>query len=338
MLPEPPVSELCLDAEAIVEEGKDAPAIRARGVMLFLAHDRVTKHWRPLATIFDEEGRGGSPGVFWFDERTCHGYMQAVNPGPYVLAEGGGEYTPRIPATVADLRKRIVEGLESARRWRALLAEEDLAKRAAGLAPYLLLRTSPERDRDTAWHYRFRALDPLVALPQHAVPPLVGLLEGARPGDDLSEAVRALMFIGKAAGPAVPELLALLEKPEAAPLTYVLSALAATRDPRAFPVLRTHLAHADREVVEIAARGLGKGGDRESYEAIERLVPEKPVTDEDAVFAYELLLALSDLDPARARPLVARLAKMDSMADLAGSLLSVIDIELAEEKERKKKE
>jgi hypothetical protein len=227
------------------------PVIETKRLVLFLVHDSQADQWESMATI-DDGGQCGSCGLYWFDDSACYGYIQAMNPGPYVLARGE-DSDPRIPKTIADMRASIRTGLANSREWRWALAIEDPSKRARALARYLFKSTSPKGDEGS---YLYAARAPMAALGSNAVPVLIQILRSPPADEKLDEAVLVLYDIGPPSAKALPELRALLAQPERAYTGYVLSALGATGDPRAIPDLEKYLASSDKQIAKDAREAL----------------------------------------------------------------------------------
>lgn len=286
---------------------KEAATLEAKHLVGFL--EKGAEGWQSLYTI-DAEGACGSCGLFWFDDQACYGYGQFCNPGPYVLSRGhdGG----RTPKDLAALRKEIAAGLGNSRRWREALAVKDPAKKARALAAYLLPRTSPPGDKGS---YRWAVREPLRELGDEAVPALVEVIESARPDDKLDGAVLVLYDLGPKARSAVPLLCKLLDAPKQADASYILSALETAGDPRAIGSVRPLLGNEDFSVAVRAAQTLAALKDRESFEAIAALIPEKPEKARQ-YYLRDLLNALHRLDPERARPLVRKAAGQPALADV----------------------
>lgn len=206
--------------------------IKTKKLVLFLVHRTKTNKWESIATI-----AAGSCGLFWFDDATCYGYTQPMNPGPYVLFPAG-DFARRVPKTVEKLRADIKTGLANSREWRRSLAIEDPSKKAQALARYLLKSTSPKGDKGT---YLYAVRKPIAALGKSAVPALIQVLRTAPADRKLDTAVLVLYDIGPPAARAIPELRALLDRPDRAFTGYVLLALGSTGDARAIPDLSKYL-------------------------------------------------------------------------------------------------
>jgi len=295
-------------------------AVATKKLVLFLSYDAKAKVWRSLHTI-DTDGHCGSCGLFWYDRARCYGYLQAMNPGPYVLCRGDGErWQPRrIPKDIDALRLDIVAGLENSRRWRAALAIRDPRQRAEALGKYFLARTSPEGDYGV---YRYAVRERMRELGADAVVVLVGLLRTAEAGDDLNGVVLTLYDIGPAAKAAVPLLCDLLGSPKQAHTGYVLSALRTIGDRGAVGSVRPVLGHDRLHVAVEAAQTLAALGDVESFDKIASLVPEEPQKG----YCYtlrDLLNALHALDPERAAPIIRGLAAHPRMAPVRGQIRGV---------------
>jgi HEAT repeat protein len=193
-----------------------------------------------------------------------------MNPGPYFLfsAKDSKDFQWRLPKTLDDLRADVKVGLANSREWRRSLSIENRAERAQALARYLLKSTSPKGDKGT---YRWAVRQPLASLGKDAVPALVQVLRTAPAGAKLDPAVLILYDIGRPGAQAIPDLVALLGKPDRVFTGYVLSALGSTGDPRAIPYLEKYVGgtdeRLDRDAREALAlhekRQLEKAGENE---------------------------------------------------------------------------
>lgn len=228
--------------------------LETRKLVLFLVREKKTGKWESIFTI-NAEGRCGSCGLFWFDDSTCYGYQQMMNPGPYVLitAKDSENSVQQIPKTVQEFRKEIEIGLANSREWRRSLAIEDPVQRAQSLSRYLLRSSSPKGDKGT---YREAVRNPLAALGKDAVPVLIQVLRTAPAGERLDTAVLSLLDIGPPAAQALPELHALLAQPDRAYPHYVLGALGSTGDTRAVSDLQEYLKSDDGRLAQIAREAL----------------------------------------------------------------------------------
>jgi HEAT repeat protein len=111
----------------------------------------------------------------------------------------------------------------------------------------------------------------LASLGKDAVPALVQVLRTAPAGAKLDPAVLILYDIGRPGAQAIPDLVALLGKPDRVFTGYVLSALGSTGDPRAIPYLEKYVGgtdeRLDRDAREALAlhekRQLEKAGENE---------------------------------------------------------------------------
>lgn len=231
--------------------------LETKKLVLFLVREKKTGKWESIATI-NREGQCGSCGLFWFDDATCYGYQQVMNPGPYVLmtAKHSENFDPnRIPKTIQALRKEIEIGLANSREWRRSLAIEDPTQRAQSLARYLLKSSTPKGDKGT---YREAVRKPLAALGKDAVPVLIQILRTAPDGERLDTTVLCLYDIGPPAAQALPELHALLTQPDRAFTGYVLSALGSTGDARAVGDLEQYAKSNDERLAKDAKEALAR--------------------------------------------------------------------------------
>jgi len=230
---------------------KDSKAITTKDLVVFLVFKKEAGTWTSIATI-DADGNCGSCGLLWYDASTCYGYVQIMNPGPFVLVSAK-ENEWRIPKNVADLRADIKTGLANSREWRRSLAIKDPGKKAQALARYLLKGTTPKGDKGT---YLYYVREPMAALGKEAVPTLIKILKTAPAEEKLNEVVLVLYDIGPAARPALSELTKLLAKPDRVSTSYVLSALGATGDPRAIPDLEKYSKSEDKGLAKDAEDAL----------------------------------------------------------------------------------
>lgn len=227
--------------------------LETKRLVLFLVHDSKTGNWASIATI-DADGGCGSCGLFWFDNSTCYGYRQMMNPGPYVLTAANGSGA-RTPQTIASLRSGIAIGLANANEWKRTLATDDPQEKAKALARYLLKSTSPKGDKGT---YLYAVRAPMAALGASAVPVLRDVLRSAPSDEKLNAAVLILYDIGPPSAQAIPELLALLVQPSRAFPGYVLGALGSTGDSRAIPALEEFARCDDQRIASDAREALAR--------------------------------------------------------------------------------
>lgn len=232
-------------------------ALKTKKLVLFLVREKKSGRWEPIASI-TTEGRRGSCGLFWFDDATCYGYQQMINPGPFVLVPA--KHTEnfdlnRIPKTIHELRKEIEIGLANSREWRRSLAIEDPTQQAQSLARYLLKSSSPKGDKGT---YREVVRKHLAALGKDAVPVLIQVLRTAPAAERLDTTVLSLYDIGQPAAEAIPELHALLTQPNRVFTGYVLSALGSTGDARAVGDLEKYAKSNDERLGKDAKEALAR--------------------------------------------------------------------------------
>lgn len=236
----------------------DGKALETNRLILFLVQSKAGK-WESMSTINDN-GTCGSCGLFWFDDVMCYGYVQEMNPGPYVLLPAKDPQW-RIPKTINALRADIETGLANSREWRRSLSLKDPAERALALARYLLKSTSPKGDKGT---YLYATRQPIAALGKDAVPALIQVLRTAPADEKLDPAVLILYDIGPPAAQALPDLIPLLAKAERAFTGYVLIALGSTGDPRAVPYLEKYLESKDERLARDAKGALAVNRKRQS--------------------------------------------------------------------------
>lgn len=280
----------------------DATEIRTNKLVLFLTFRSKTKTWHSHYAT-DQEGQWGSAGLYWYDQQTCYGYQQIMNPGPYVLMPGS--QTPRrsrVPESIQAMRAEIGSGLANLRRWQAVLAVKDPAEKARQMARFLLPHTAPPGYRGAL---RNELREELAKLGGHAVAALIEVINRARPDESLNDTVLILFDIERPARPAVPALCKLLQSPGETSRYYVLSAVRTAGDPAAIPHVRPLLKVKDDQVAVAAAKALGALGDRESFDAIAALLPEK-YTSNQLARTRDLLHALHSLHPGRAKPFIQR--------------------------------
>lgn len=193
---------------------------------------------------------------------------------------------------------------------RAILGKKGRAL-ARALRPYLLERTAPKRCLSSVRGELRRVMGKLGPL---AVGEIKTALAGARSTDRIDRAVLILYDIGPPARPAVDVLLRLL--PASATNKrwssyYLIAALGAIGDRRATRAVRPFLRSKDGQVSREAALALAAFGDRASFDAIARLIPANQQRWNDVA---EVLRALHALDPRRARPHIARVLALPSLA------------------------
>jgi len=188
------------------------PTLETKKLLLFLSYSAATKSWSALHTI-ESHGVTGSCGVLWHDGTQSWQYIQTMNPGPYGLVPSD---------SVEVIRSKIEKGLTDSQAWRAVRALENPDEKAVALCKYLLERTSPT---GTDWTFLFHVREPLGALGDTAVQPLIDVLKTARPEDKLDQVVLILYDLGPKAKPAIPFLLKLLDHPNKTHAEYVRAAL-----------------------------------------------------------------------------------------------------------------
>jgi HEAT repeat protein len=121
--------------------------------------------------------------------------------------------------------------------------------------------------------------------------------------------------IGPSAKEALPQLNELLSSPERAYTGYVLSALLSIGDPAAIPHIRPFLKSKEFRVAVTAAQALTALKDNDSFDEMAALVPEEPTKENDqANYVCDLLNALYDMNPEKAKPIVEKTAKHPVMA------------------------
>ena len=280
----------------LLPEGKE---IRTYKVVLFLTYSARTKRWSSAWTT-DQEDQCGSAGAFWYDDQTCYGYEQIMNPGPLILQAGNERESWRVPRDVETLRAEIEAGLEHLRQWQAARALRDPAEKAQRLARFLLPHTAPQGYKGA---FRRELREELPKLGRHAVGPLIAVIEEARPDERLNETVLILYDMGRAARPAVATLCELLGSPGKTSRYYILSALREAGDPAAAVHVRPMLDAADAQVATQAAVTLGALGDRASFDAIASMLRAN-VARGDLSPVDDLFRALLALDPQKARKTV----------------------------------
>ena len=227
--------------------------LETKKIILFLVQDKSLKVWESISTI-DRIETCGSCGLFWYDDTSCYGYMQALNPGPYVLvsakiAEG------LIPKTLGDMRIDVATGLANSREWQRSLSIKNPSMKAEALARYLLKSTSPQGDKGSYLH---SVREPMAALGKDAVPVLIHVLRTAPAGERLDVTILALYDIGSPSVQALPELRELLTQPERVYTEYVLSALGSTGDATAKNDLEAYAKSSNKRLAEAAKETLKK--------------------------------------------------------------------------------
>jgi len=249
--------------------------LATRKLALFLMPGSKASEWASIATI-DADGGCGSCGLFWFDDSTCYGYMQTMNPGPYGLFAATHPSSWQIPLTISNLRADIATGLANSSEWRRSLALQDPSEKAQALARYLLNSTSPLGDKGT---FLYAVREPMAALGKSAVPALIQVLRNAPANEKLDPTVLILYDIGQPATPAIPDLCALLTQPERVYTGYILAALGSTGNPSVIPILERYLNNPDIRLVEDATRALKmlrSKLDEASKYPVEQAVPGYP--------------------------------------------------------------
>ena len=296
--------------DGIFRANKDAAPIATNRVVLFLTQGKDGA-LAPSDMIGE-----GSQGLFWYDDEACYGYTQVMNPGPYTLMQSRpGKSQGRIPAGKAEMWKQIQVGLELRSQWEAIEAVEDPAERARRMAAYLLPHTAPEGYAQALDLRRF-----IGKIGPEAVPPLIAVLEKARPEEDLNTTLLTLLDIGSvhpgSLRPAVPALCELFGKRGTYSLYYLLSPVTAAGDPRAIPYVRPMLEQEGKQVRGQAARALAAMKDQESFDGIAALIEESTDPADRTGYTLELARSLFELDPVRARPIIERVESKPGNAGL----------------------
>jgi hypothetical protein len=284
--------------------------IKATHLVVFLKYSDMTSTWESFATI-DINGVYGSSGLFWFDNSTCYGYLQIWNPGPYCLISGDGN---RIPKTIEDMREQIkigLEKLENAKNWADTLAIQDPLEKARALSKYLLKSTAPKNDKGT---YLYYVHDIILKIGKIAAPVVVAILENAQEDDNLNETVRILRGFGPDAKPAVPFLCKLLGSLKRANPNYISWALQAINDPAAVPLVRPFIKHENFETAVCTCQVLAFFKYAQSFDNMAALVPTDPNTKGNNLL-NDLLNALYDLDPERAKPIIKKTSELPGLKD-----------------------
>ncbi len=257
----------------------------------------------------------GSQGLFWLDDKTCYGYRQDWNPGPYRLARAEPSGKGRVPGGREAMWAQVQLGLGLRKQWETIQAIKDGAERARRMAAYLLPHTAPAGyDGCLDLRKAIRAIGP------EAVPALTETIAKARPTDNLNTTVLTLFDIGlmhpKALESAVPAVCKLLENPGPTAPYYILSPLQAAGDPRAVPHVRPLLKHKDKQVRGQAARTLAAMKDTDSFEAIVALIENPPPPQDRPGYTREVTQALFELDPVRGRAIIQRIEATPGNAGL----------------------
>ncbi|MGE5607814.1 MAG: hypothetical protein ACM359_01040 [Bacillota bacterium] len=264
----------------------EVPQITASRVVVFLTSELRPYGWH----------ESGSAGLFWYDEETCYGYEQFDSPGGYSLIPGNYwlqfgnadlKHSSRIPIHINVMRRRIELGLAHWLYWKQLLATKDPGKKARGLSEYLLCRTTPA---GYTGGLEGEVCEELVKLKEDAFPVLVKVLKNMQPDDSLGS---------------IPYLLRAL---------YPFSPQSAIHD------LRRMLKSKRRHIAVNAAEALVAVWDRESFEAIAALLPER-VEPGKSDETKRLLRALYNLDIRRAMPFIDRLAGDPAVREFRQSIV-----------------
>ncbi len=237
--------------------------------------------WRPLAAA-----EAGSSGLVWLEQGRCYRYHQLQNPGPYSLLPAGDHRTE------GELRVAIGQGLADRRQWEQAQAITHPEEQAIVLCSYLLERTSPEGGHTT---YRNRVRRVLPKLGVRAVAELVLLLRNARPGDKLGDAVLSLNDLGPVARPAVPDLAALLQRPNLVHPARLIETLGRIGDAGVAHQLLPFLGEELRTRAAVAG-AMARFSYQDSIPRIARSLPPAPeLQAEDAHYVYAILQALHEL-------------------------------------------
>jgi len=286
--------------------GSPTKTIATINVMLFLTYDSKHQVWEPLYTFGD-----GSCGVFWLDETIYYGYVQLTNPGGYSLVAGGmgtqGSLR-RLPATSQALRKSVGDGVAASERYQEDMGISDSGKRAQALVRYLLPRTTP----DPSGAHLLQAGHAVGKLGKDAVPAIVAAIQAAPAKEEIHHLLTPLWAIGPGASAAKPVLLDVLARKDTNAGSVVV-ALETIGDPNCAPEIRPFLQSGDSTVRYVAARALAKLGDKQSFDAIAKLIPS-PIKAMSIYEIKDLLNWLHGLDQARARPIAVRIGADPAMA------------------------
>lgn len=207
------------------------------------------------------------------------------------------------------MREEIRIGLENLKQWNDTLAIKDPIEKNRALVKYLLKSTAPKNDKGT---YLYYASEPLLKLGKTAIPVLVELLDNAEANDNLNEAMRILYLFGDEAKPAFPVLCRLLDNSSRVGAVSIIGVLQMLNDSNALPHIRPALKAADYATAVRAAQALAYFKDVESFDNMAALVPAEPKSD-NAYLVRDLLNALYDLDPEKAKPIVKKAAKSPNM-------------------------
>lgn len=326
------IEELCIKAEVILE-GEHLGDNRIRIIQVYKGADRLGDH--PAEICVEEVGKhskrcegpmgrapneevveittarvvlfltgelrpygwheSGSAGLFWYDEETCYGYEQFssfsgynLQPGNHALRLGMTDlkYLSRTPIHINVMRRKIELGLAHLLYWEQLLATKDPRKKARGLSEYLLRRTAPA---GYTGGLEGEVCEEIVKLKEDAVPVLVKVLKNAQPDDLLGGIIYLLRDLYPFSQSAIHDLRQMLKSK------------------------RRHVAIA-------AAEALVAVWDREAFDAIAALVPER-VEPGKSDEAKRLLKALFELDIRRAMPYVDRLAGDAEVREFRKSLI-----------------
>ena len=288
-----------------------------RQAVLFLLWDKVGRQYTPISSYADPEKGGGSRGLLWWDQEKCYGYSQISNPGPYALVPG--EQSHRV-ADIAALREAIGQGLELARAWDEIQAIESDVERAAAIAAAWQSRS--------AINQLFSLRIELREIGEPAIAPLIAILQDADESTNLNDVVLTLYDIGRKQPEQVARatdiLIERLESPGRTSAYYILSAMTSARDPASIPAVRAAINNdqLDLQARTQAAEALAAMGDVESFASIEAVLdeviamPREPGdTNTGYSFAVDLLNALHQLDPERAKAAIAKVGKTPGISN-----------------------
>ena len=266
---------------------RQGPSRRLTSQRLICFLERKGEHWRVLATA-----REGSGGLIWVEEGRCYRYEKLTGPGPCTLLPSGEHQTEK------ELLAAVEKGLSDRAEWEEAGRIAHPRERAIVLCSYLLPRTSPE-----GWHgtYRKRVRRILPKLGSPAVKELHFLLREAHPGDQLDDAVLVLHDLGPAAGTTVPDLVALLGRPEAVNPERVIEALGRIGDATVAPRLLPFLEH-ELKIRAAVAGAMARFAYQDAVPQIVKALPGLEVLRgaqdgdrESAYHVYTMLQALHEL-------------------------------------------
>ena len=291
----------------------DGEEIATRKLVLFLKEDKFGAY-----VPMDFIGQG-SQGLIWYNDKRCYRYQQFDVPGGYLLM-GSGKDVENIPAGKEELWEDVQAGLRSRELLNDIKAIREPERRARAMAMFYLKDNAIEDHFDPIYFHREFMEIGVVAIPE-----IADILKKVGPDertDELSDILINLTFKiphpqkKKDLQPVVEPLMKWLETCKTSDPCSAMRVLSMARDAKAIPVVRPFLQSEHQHVHRMAAITLAALNDRESFDAIAKLLEDSEVEGVDT-YNLGLAIALYSMDPKRAAPIIEKASQRPHMKGLS---------------------